>query len=56
MEKSSVVFLLAGLIEPLGPDMPEQECEQILLYYAAALFVVAQVISELVKQMKGALH
>lgn len=57
MEKSSVVFLLAGLIEPLGPDMPEQECEQIILYYVAVLVVVAQAISgSVLKQMKGALH
>ncbi len=45
MEKSSVVFLLAGLIEPLGPDMPEQECERIILYYVAALVLVAQASS-----------
>lgn len=57
MEKSSVVFLLAGLIEPLGPDMPEQECERIILYYVAALVLVAQAISGSVfKPMKGALH
>ncbi len=45
MEKSSVVFLLAGLIEPLGLDMPEQECERIILYYVAALVLVAQASS-----------
>lgn len=31
-----VVLLLAGLIEPLGRDMPEQECAGILLFYSVA--------------------